>query len=95
MRPNILTAVAIFLAEATASTVTLPLKSRAKDHQARGDGKFRLPGSRRYLKASSGVDVPVTDWFNRSDNQVRVKPCSISLCVMMTDNFTSGIPHLE
>lgn len=77
MRLELLTAVAIFLAEATASTVTLPLNSRARDHQARGDGKFRLPGSRRYVDASSGVDVPVTDWFNRTDNQVRFKQCSL------------------
>ncbi|ROV90430.1 hypothetical protein VSDG_08451 [Cytospora chrysosperma] len=69
MRLELLAAVATLLAEATASTVTLPLRSRAKEHEARGDGKFRLPGSRRYLNASSGVNVPVIDWFNRTDNQ--------------------------
>ncbi|KUI66223.1 Gastricsin [Cytospora mali] len=69
MRQELLAALAICLAEATASTVTLPLRSRARDHQALGDTKFRLPGARRSTNTSSGVNVPVTDWFNRTDNQ--------------------------
>lgn len=83
MQLEVLIGVAIGLAQATASTVTLPLRSRAREHQAHGDLKYRLAGSRRYLNTSSGVDVPVTDWFNRTDNQVRFNLCSSSLDVVL------------
>lgn len=94
MRLELLAAVATLLAEATASTVTLPLRSRAKEHEARGDGKFRLPDSRRYLNASSGVNVPVIDWFNRTDNQVSIEVSGLFVCVQVADDITSGTPPL-
>ncbi|KAJ0120769.1 hypothetical protein J7T55_015502 [Diaporthe amygdali] len=51
----------------SAAKVNLPLRSRARE-QAGDDTRFRLP-SVRSVTNSSGVNVPVTDWFNRTDNQ--------------------------
>lgn len=57
-------------ASISAMTVNLPLYSRAAEAAAQGSTRFRLPTSRRQSNASV-VNVPVTDWFSRSDNQVR------------------------
>lgn len=60
---------AALLASVSAATLNLPLYSRAVEHAARGSTKFRLPVNRRQSN-TSGVNVPVTDWFSRTDNQV-------------------------
>lgn len=61
---------AAVLTTVSATVVHLPLRSRAREHAALGgDARFRLPSERRAAN-SSGVNVPVTDWFNRTDNQV-------------------------
>lgn len=61
---------AAVLASVSAATLNLPLYSRAVEHAARGSARFRLPVNRRQSN-TSGVNVPVTDWFSRTDNQVR------------------------
>lgn len=64
-----LLALAAVMALASALTVNLPLYSRAAEQALLGSTRFRLPVSPRQLD-DSDVDVPVTDWFSRSDNQV-------------------------
>lgn len=59
-----LLAIVAVLASVSATTINLPLYSRAAEHAAR----FRLPLSPRQTN-TSGVNVPMTDWFSRSDNQ--------------------------
>ncbi|KAL2275555.1 hypothetical protein FJTKL_01945 [Diaporthe vaccinii] len=63
-----LLALAAVMASVSAITVNLPLYSRATEQAALGSTRFRLPVSPRQSD-DSGVDVPVTDWFSRSDNQ--------------------------
>lgn len=64
---------AAVLTTVSSTVVHLPLRSRAREHAALGgDARFRLPSERRAAN-SSGVNVPVTDWFNRTDNQVYFK----------------------
>lgn len=67
----------------SASTIKLPLRSAAIREDGlgpRGTSKFRTTSP-----SSSGVKVPVTDWFNRTDNQVSLHPSfyikHIFLCV--------------
>lgn len=64
-----LLALAAVMASVSALTVNLPLYSRAAEYAASGSTRFRLPVSSRQDN-TSGVNVPVTDWFSRSDNQV-------------------------
>lgn len=50
-------------------TINLPLKSLSADQDGQG-----LRGVTKYRQENStgnGVNVPVTDWFNRTDNQVK------------------------
>lgn len=59
----------------TAATVTLPLRSasiREDGLGPRGTSKYQpnVPSVGEKKKTSAGVNVPVTDWFNRTDNQV-------------------------
>lgn len=62
----------LFLAAgASAITIKLPLNSLSAEnngHAARGVSKYQ-----RRNVTSPGVTVPVTDWFNRTDNQVCLK----------------------
>lgn len=62
-------ALAAVMASVSAITVNLPLYSRAIEQAALGSTRFRLPVSPRQSD-TSGVNVPVTDWFSRTDNQV-------------------------
>lgn len=63
-----LLALAAVMASVSAMTLNLPLYSRATEPAARGSTKFHLPVSA--IQPDSGVNVPVTDWFSRTDNQV-------------------------
>lgn len=67
-------ALALLVAGTTvsAATIKLPLRSAAIQEDGlgpRGTTKFQLNPTK---KTSSGVDVSVTDWYNRTDNQVRL-----------------------
>lgn len=77
MQSMLLTLAAV-VTSASAVAVNLPLYSRAVEAAAQGSTRFRLPVSRRQ-SSSSGVNVPVTDWFSRTDNQVRQERSSARL----------------
>ncbi|KAG6362651.1 hypothetical protein INS49_007743 [Diaporthe citri] len=64
----LLLALAAVMASVSAITVKLPLYSRATEPTVQGSTRFRLPVSARQSDID-GVNVPVTDWFSRSDNQ--------------------------
>lgn len=49
---------------AAAAVVTLPLQSRTAAFDAAGSTRLRV------RQSGSGYNVGLTDWFNRTDNQV-------------------------
>lgn len=53
----------------SAITINLPLKSLSADQA--GQGPRGVTKYRQQNSTANGVNVPVTDWFNRTDNQVR------------------------
>lgn len=64
----------------SAATIKLPLRSAAVQKDGlgpRGTTKFQLDPTNK-KKSSSGVNVPVTDWYNRTDNQVHTYSLSLS-----------------
>lgn len=86
---------AAVLSTVSATVVHLPLRSRAREHAALGgDARFRLPSERRAAN-SSGVNVPVTDWFNRTDNQVYFQEVKSTFATALAETLLLVVHHIR